>query len=411
MEEVPRAAGHQRYSVFHRSAEEEPGRVAAHQAFADAFREAGSVLDVGCGPGIFLDLLRERGIARLVGVEKDPELAAEARARGHDVRILDARTELAQLDERFGGIYLAFVLETMDGMEALASLRDCARLLAPDGTLIVRTLNPSNAAVRDGGLWLEPWVKRPYPLLTLHVILGDLGLRIVGAGNEPDGWQHTYVVGRAAPAPQRGSARVVVAFQGEFFAYNSMAVVNRELSRALQAYPDVAPAIVPDEPVAEPSVAADPRYDALRGAVRRGVPACDVLIRQSNGRADFRRVDGVRRIVQILPWEYGALPRSWVAGLHEHGADEVWTPSSYGRQLFLDAGFAPERIAVVPNGIDPERFSAERAIEPYPLSVDSLLLATPARRIAARRYANDAELQTALRAAPTERLTWTIGRT
>jgi len=93
-----------------------------------------------------------------------------------------------------------------------------------------------------------------------------------------------------------------------------------------------------------------------------------VLIRQSNGRADFRRVDGARSIVQILPWEYGALPRSWVAGLHEHGADEVWTPSTYCRELFLDAGFAPERIAVVPNGIDPERFSAERAIEPYPLA-------------------------------------------
>jgi hypothetical protein len=51
---------------------------------------------------------------------------------------------------------------------------------------------------------------------------------------------------------------------------------------------------------------------------------------------------------------------------------------------------------------------AQIAIEPYPLRVDSLLLETPARRLAARCYANDAELQTALRSAPTERLTWTI---
>jgi hypothetical protein len=51
------------------------------------------------------------------------------------------------------------------------------------------------------------------------------------------------------------------------------------------------------------------------------------------------------------------------------------------------------------------------AIEPYPLRVNSLRLDVPARRLAARRYANDADLQTALHAASTERLTWTIGPT
>jgi len=36
--------------------------------------------------------------------------------------------------------------------------------------------------------------------------------------------------------------------------------------------------------------------------------------------------------------------------------------------MFLDAGIAPERVAVVPNGIDPDRFSADRPVEPYPLA-------------------------------------------
>jgi hypothetical protein len=62
-----------------------------------------------------------------------------------------------------------------------------------------------------------------------------------------------------------------------------------------------------------------------------------------------------------------------------------------------------ETVRLIPNN------PAQIAVEPYPLCVDSLLLETPARRIAARRYANDAELQTALRAAPTERLSWMIG--
>jgi glycosyltransferase involved in cell wall biosynthesis len=377
-----RPPGHQRFSLFHRSAEDDAARRGAHHAFADVFAGFGSVLDVGCGTGVLLDMLRERGVGRALGVDRDPDMVAETRARGHDARVLDARTELGALDERFDGVHFAFVVETMDGDEGIAALRACASLLKPDGMLVVRTLNPRNAAVREGAFWFEPWAKRPWPLETLHAVLTDLGLRIVGAGNEPEGWQHTYILGRAPAAPRADEARVTVAFQGEFFAYNSMAVVNRELARALLAHPvrTAAPpndaaarprdwlAIVPDEPAPEPSVAADPRFGALRETMRRGVPACDVLIRQSNGAADFRRFGGARAIVQILPWEYGTLPRAWVEGLRAGGADEVWTPTEYCRAMFLAAGVAPERVAVVPNGIDPEKFSPDRAVEPYSLA-------------------------------------------
>jgi glycosyltransferase involved in cell wall biosynthesis len=362
-----RPPGHQRFSVFDRSADGEAGRRASHHAFADVFEGFGSVLDVGCGSGIFLDMAREHRVARTVGIDRDPEMVARASARGHAARVADARADLGALGERFDGIYLAFVLETMDGDEGIGALRACAALLNPDGLLVVRTLNPRNATVRDGAFWYEPWTKRPWPLETVHAVLTDLGLRIVGAGNEPEGWQHTYVLARAPAAPRAGGERVAAAFQGEFFAYNSMALVNRELARALLAHADVAPWIVPDEPAPEPSVAADPRFATLRDRTRRGVPACDVLIRQSNGAADFRRVDGAGSIVQILPWEYGTLPRAWVDGLRAHPRDEVWTPTEYCRAMFLEAGIAPERVAVVPNGIDPERFSPDRAVEPYPL--------------------------------------------
>ena len=366
--EPPRTAGHQRFSIFHRAAEDEPGRRAWHHAFADVFAQSASVLDVGCGTGVFLDLLRERGVARRVGIDRDPEMVADTQARGHDARVADARVDLATGDERFAGVHASFLIETMDGDEAIAFLRRCVCALEPGGVLVVRTLNPRNEAVRDGGLWLEPWAKRPWPLETLHVVLSDLGLRVVGAGHEPDGWQHTYIVARAPVEVSGSAARVGVAFQGEFFAYNSMAVVNRELARALGAYEDVAPVIVPDEPREEPSVAADMRYAPLRTQVRHTTPPCDVLIRQSNGKADFRRIAGARRIVQILPWEYGALPASWVAGIRDGGADEIWTPSSYCRAMFLEAGVPPERVAVVPNGIDPVTFSPEREVTPYPLA-------------------------------------------
>ncbi|GAC1580087.1 MAG: hypothetical protein NVS3B7_14480 [Candidatus Elarobacter sp.] len=363
-----RPPGHQRFSVFHTSAADEPGRRAWHHAYADVFGGFASVLDVGCGTGLFLDLLRERGTTRVLGIDRDPDMVADARARGHDARLLDARTELSAIGERFAGVHCAFVVETMDGEEGIACLRECARLLEPNGVLLVRTLNPRNDAVREGGFWYEPWAKRPWPLETLHVALRDLGLRVVGAGNEPDGWQHTYIVGRAPADSTETGARVAVAFQGEFFAYNSMAVVNRELARALLGHADVAPAVVPDEPAPEAAILGDTRYAVLRQKVRRSLPRADVLVRQSNGLADFRRTDTARALVQILPWEYGSLPRAWVDALSQGGADEVWTPSEYCRGMFLEAGIRPGRVAVVPNGVDPDQFSPDREVAPYPLA-------------------------------------------
>ena len=49
-------------------------------------------------------------------------------------------------------------------------------------------------------------------------------------------------------------------------------------------------------------------------------------------------------------------------------------------------------------------------IEPYPLSVESLDLRVDARRIAARRYADDADLNAALEDATIVELVWAIGR-
>lgn len=210
----PRPSGHQRFSIFHGTADDEAGRRAWDHAYADVFAGCASVLDVGCGTGVFLDLLRERGVTRRLGIDRDPEMVEEASARGHEVLGADERIHLGSLAERFEGIHAAFLIETMDGEEGLAFLAACARLLRPNGTLVLRTLNPRNAAVRDGALWFEPWTKRPWPLETLHVALTDLGLRIVGAGNEPDGWQHVYVVGRAGAEVSAEAPAVTVAWQG-----------------------------------------------------------------------------------------------------------------------------------------------------------------------------------------------------
>jgi glycosyltransferase involved in cell wall biosynthesis len=70
------------------------------------------------------------------------------------------------------------------------------------------------------------------------------------------------------------------------------------------------------------------------------------------------------RLAVIQPWEFGAIPRSWVGPLAAN-VDELWVPSDYVRGMYIDAGIDPERVVAIPNGVDLEVFSPTG--EQYPL--------------------------------------------
>ena len=64
------------------------------------------------------------------------------------------------------------------------------------------------------------------------------------------------------------------------------------------------------------------------------------------------------RLAVIQPWEFGAIPREWVAPI-ERNVDEVWVPSEYVREMYLRGGVDPERVHVIGNGVDLETFTPE----------------------------------------------------
>ncbi|MEC8028874.1 MAG: hypothetical protein VX170_14510, partial [Pseudomonadota bacterium] len=56
-------------------------------------------------------------------------------------------------------------------------------------------------------------------------------------------------------------------------------------------------------------------------------------------------------------WESTRLPDDWRQPMA--GADRVWVPSTWGRQVMIDDGVPATRIDVVPEGVDPEMFRPE----------------------------------------------------
>ena len=67
--------------------------------------------------------------------------------------------------------------------------------------------------------------------------------------------------------------------------------------------------------------------------------------------------------VLMQPWEFGSVPKAWLPMLRQ--VDEVWAYSRYVRDCYRRAGVPPERIPIIPLGVDPEVFRPE--LEPFPL--------------------------------------------
>ena len=64
------------------------------------------------------------------------------------------------------------------------------------------------------------------------------------------------------------------------------------------------------------------------------------------------------RLAVIQPWEFGAAPVEWVEGINRN-VDELWVPSAHVRDTYVGSGVDPERVAVIPNGVDLELFSPD----------------------------------------------------
>ena len=112
-------------------------------AYVPLFEGASDVLDVGCGRGEFLDLLRAAGISAS-GIDLNDEMAAVSRERGLDATAGDALGYLLSLpDGSLGGLFAAQVVEHLEPDYLMRFLDAAYHKLRPGSRIVLETINPA----------------------------------------------------------------------------------------------------------------------------------------------------------------------------------------------------------------------------------------------------------------------------
>ncbi|HET9272194.1 MAG TPA: methyltransferase domain-containing protein [Vicinamibacterales bacterium] len=118
--------------------------IAARQReYVEIFAGASDVLDVGCGRGEFLALLKERGV-RARGIDVNDSMVEVCVQKGLDASKADALDYLrAQPEGSLGGLLAAQVVEHLDPAY-LTNLLDAAyAALRPGAPIVLETINPA----------------------------------------------------------------------------------------------------------------------------------------------------------------------------------------------------------------------------------------------------------------------------
>lgn len=140
------------------------------------FQGCQNVLDLGCGRGEFLDLLKEAGISAR-GLDLDEECVALCRRKGLEAETADLFGYLADLpDGALDGIFCAQVIEHLPSERLPEMLRLASAKLVRGGRLVIETPNPESLAIFSTHFYLDPTHQRPIPPQLLVFYLEEFGL-------------------------------------------------------------------------------------------------------------------------------------------------------------------------------------------------------------------------------------------
>lgn len=133
------------------------------------------VMDIGCGRGEWLGLLKDFDIAGF-GVDTNAVQIEEAKEAGLDVRLGDALQALADQPDASLSVITAHHLIEHLPFDAVAWItREATRVLAPGGMLLFETPNTRNVLVGATTFHTDPTHLKPMPAEVMSILFETAG--------------------------------------------------------------------------------------------------------------------------------------------------------------------------------------------------------------------------------------------
>jgi SAM-dependent methyltransferase len=146
-----------------------------HVQQANIGKPSSPILDLGCGRGEWLELLRENGhIAR--GVDLNRVMVGQCQEIGLDVTESDMIEYLRnQRPNSFGALTGFHILEHLSLNAIISLLDEALRVLKSGGIVIFETPNPENLIVAACNFYFDPTHKHPLPPRLLNFLIESRG--------------------------------------------------------------------------------------------------------------------------------------------------------------------------------------------------------------------------------------------
>lgn len=143
------------------------------------FEGKSKVIDLGCGRGEFLELLKKNNID-CIGVDLYDEFIMYCRMKGLDVVCEDVNQYLRGLDdESVDGIFSAHLVEHLKIEELLALYKRSFEVLKPGGCIVIETPNPTCLGIYYNWFYADPSHVKPVHPKTQEYFLKESGFNSI----------------------------------------------------------------------------------------------------------------------------------------------------------------------------------------------------------------------------------------
>jgi len=178
--------------------------------------EQAPILDVGCGRGEWLELLREKGL-QASGIDSNRMQVTQCRELGLEVAEAELLGYLRGLpDSSLGAVTGFHIVEHLPIDTLVAFLDETVRVVKPGGAVIFETPNPQNVLVGSCNFYFDPTHRNPLPSPVLRFLLESRGFQRVQVLN----------LNPSDEAPVKGNTELAKRFNQYFYGPMDYAVLG-----------------------------------------------------------------------------------------------------------------------------------------------------------------------------------------